>query len=574
MNNKKKSIFLLSAFIMSLMSVSNANAAEIDISNLNKVILAKNQATESDDINSDNIIDIFDSIELRKIYMKNQSSTGEIKTDNYSATEENVKLVGRNYINKGTTWLTQSGSAVEFDVTGTSVEITLAGDGSVNSEDAYKPRYAVILDGEVIKDSLMSKSSETIKVFESKSSKKATVKVILLSEGAMGAVGVSNISVTSEYTNPIKPVPKKELSIEFIGDSITCAYGVEGKSSSESFKTSTENFMKSYAYLTAKQLNADYSAVSYSGHGIISGYTSSNKRVTESLIPDYYGLINKNSDYAYEWDFKSHPNDVVVINLGTNDSSYLSYDFDASAPDFINGYVDFLYDVREKNPDAYIICTLGTMGGYDVYELITQAVDRFNSETGDKKVSYYRSTTQNASDGYGSDWHPSEITQQNSAYVLADKICQVLGIESSQIGLNMAENSEYNVVINNSNAYAAQYVGYDKSFWINTSNGGEDKSDIEACISDIALKKGAEYCLEFDYTSSVSDVEIPFDIRLSSDANKSAYSDKFKTSSDKLHYSAEFTSEFTDAESALVFYLGGNDYFNLTLSNIKLTKLS
>ena len=189
----------------------------------------------------------------------------------------------------------------------------MAGDGSVNSEDAYKPRYAVILDGEVIKDSLMSKSSETIKVFESKSSKKATVKVILLSEGAMGAVGVSNISVTSEYTNPIKPVPKKELSIEFIGDSITCAYGVEGKSSSESFKTSTENFMKSYAYLTAKQLNADYSAVSYSGHGIISGYTSSNKRVTESLIPDYYGLINKNSDYAYEWDFKSHPNDVVVI---------------------------------------------------------------------------------------------------------------------------------------------------------------------------------------------------------------------------------------------------------------------
>ena len=60
MNNKKKSIFLLSAFIMSLMSVSNANAAEIDISSLNKVILAKNQATESDDINSENIIDIFD----------------------------------------------------------------------------------------------------------------------------------------------------------------------------------------------------------------------------------------------------------------------------------------------------------------------------------------------------------------------------------------------------------------------------------------------------------------------------------------------------------------------------------
>ena len=72
-----------------------------------------------------------------------------------------------------------------------------------------------------------------------------------------GAIGVKNISVTSDLLTPISPEPEKPLSIEFIGDSITCAYGVEGQSSSEPFKTSTENFMKSYAYLTAQKLNAD-----------------------------------------------------------------------------------------------------------------------------------------------------------------------------------------------------------------------------------------------------------------------------------------------------------------------------
>ena len=76
--------------------------------------------------------------------------------------------------------------------------------------------------------------------------------------------------------------------------------------------TSTENFMKSYAYLTAKKLDADYSAVSYSGHGIISGYTTGDRN-TESLVPDCYTNIAKLKDYAKPWDFSSHRNDVVVI---------------------------------------------------------------------------------------------------------------------------------------------------------------------------------------------------------------------------------------------------------------------
>ena len=103
-----------------------------------------------------------------------------------------------------------------------------------------------------------------------------------------GAVGVKDISAVSDRSDAVIPEKEKALSIEFIGDSITCAYGVEGSNSYEPFRTTTENFMKSYAYLTAQKLDADYSAVSYSGYGVLSGYTSGDIN-TDSLIPDCYG---------------------------------------------------------------------------------------------------------------------------------------------------------------------------------------------------------------------------------------------------------------------------------------------
>lgn len=568
-NNLKIPIFALSLSAVALLQTSNNVLASSDSLNIiNSAILSEIQLNQIYDINEDNTIDIFDVVDLRNDINQKYNSSGEIITSDYSATAENVKLIGRNYINNGITWLAQSGSAVEFNITGSAAEVTVVGDYSINSDEKYRPRYAVIVDDEIVKDVIIDKSEQTIEIFKSESNKTVNVKIILLSEGAMGCIGVSNISVTSDKTYPITPVSNKDLKIEFIGDSITCAYGVEANSNYDPFTTSTENFMKSYAYLTAELLNADYSTVCYSGHGIISGY-STGEKVTESLIPDYYSLINKNKDYAHNWNFSDNPNDVVVINLGTNDSSYLNYGFEERSPEFVEEYENFLYDVRDKNPDAHIICTVGTMGGTEVYDLIVEAIENYTAKTNDKKVTHYLSVTQNQADGYGADWHPSEITQQNSAYVLADKICGALGIESSQIGLNMAENSEYEIIINNPSAYAASYVGYDKSFWINTTSGGDEISDIIAQISDIQLKENCKYRLEFDYTSSVNGVSIPFEIK---SENTSYYNEKLLTSSEKQHFSDIFTATGNDVTD-LLFYIGCNDSFNLTLSNIKLIKI-
>ncbi len=570
MNRLKCFAVLTASVYASFLFVTGASAVYRDrtpeVLHLQQALLQQTEVTTADDINADGVVDAFDLGILKK-----QINNGP-KKYSFAATEEYVKLTGRTVRKKDVTWLVQSGSAAEFTVTGLSATLNLAGDSGIQSLEDYRPRFAIYMDGELLVDKTMDEDTETFtlwEVGEDDEIRTAEVKVILLSEAANGAIGVQSIDVVTADAEAVKPAEQKELCIEFIGDSITCAYGVEGQSSSESFKTTTENFTKSYAYLTAMQLNADYSAVCYSGYGIVSGYSSGDKN-DSALLPDCYELSSKFWEYSDKWDFSKSRNDVVVINLGTNDINYVGADPENRSQEFIDGYIAFIEQVREKNPDAYIICTMGTMGGEEIYALIEQAASDYTESSGDERIMSYASATQNQADGIGSDWHPSPITQQNSAYVLADKICQALGMESSKIGLNLAADSVYTSTHNaDSGANVYAYVNeYDKSFWLNVSDGGDVPADIEAIIPDIPLQSGAEYRLEFDYTSTV-DAEIPFAVRGSSEY----YSDTIEAIGEVQHYEGTVAAAEDDEDAAIVFQLGGKDYYNVTFSNIRLIKI-
>lgn len=560
-----KIVSVLSAVMLTATAVSYSAG---DLKNLGNALLGKGEITSGMDLTGDNVVDVFDLVAMRQQFI----STGEFKEMTFSATQENVKYTGRNYYDGKTAWLVQSGSAVEFTVSAKSAEVTIAGDYSINNDEKYRSRYAVIVDGEIITDDVMSEKSKTIELFKGEKSRTAEVKIIHLSEANNGTIGVSEIKVNSDSPVPVVPAREKELSIEFIGDSITCAYGVEGKSASDQYTTKTENFMKSYAYLTAEKLGADYSAVSYSGHGIISGYSNDGKRNTDNLVPPYYKNCGNLSNYAEPWDFTENPNDVVVINLGTNDYSYVSRDFDTRSQEFVDGYEDFLETIRECNPDAYIICTFGIMGGQEMYPLIEQAVEDFSKKTGDDKITVFQSPMQNMADGYGADYHPSEITQQKNAYILADKICNAIGMESDQIGLDVAENAEYNLVFDKStNANASPYFSeYDKSYWINMVNGGTSDDSIEAVVSGINLKKNGKYLLTFNITTTDGE-EIPVIIR-NSGKSETYFSDIFTGAGEKTPYSAEITIDEDCSDAEIVFQVGGTDYYNVTLYNLRLEK--
>ena len=292
-------------------------------------------------------------------------------------TADNAKLQSRTVMKDDVLWLVQSGSAAEFTVSGRNASLTLAGSSDINNFD---PRYAVYVDDKMICDEIMADKDVTVSLWKD-TDKTAAVKVMLLSEAQYGGIDIRSVEVESSSAQPVVPAEKAPLTIEFIGDSITCGYGVESKSPSDPFTTATENFSKSYAYLAAKSLGADYTTCCYSGYGKSSIY----------------------KDYGSDWEF-SEDCDVVVINLGTNDMNYVAADPKANGDEFVEGYKAFLKTVREKRPEAHIICTVGTMGGDDVYKLIEAAI----VELDDENITSFFSPSQSPLDDMGTDGHPSK----------------------------------------------------------------------------------------------------------------------------------------------------------------------
>ncbi len=341
----------------------------------------------------------------------------------YSAVSDYVKIIGRTIYRDGIRWLVQSGCAVEFKIRAFGFSVTFEGD----EKNSSRPRYAIFADDKLIEDSLLLSQEQQTDFFEISFEKTTVIKIILLSEANSGAVGIKSINVCSSLPLCIEPTKDKNLFIEFIGDSITCGYGVEAMSAEEPYSTSTQNFMKSFAYLTAKKLDADYSAVCYSGYGINSGYTTDIQN-TDMLIPKNYKYVGIKEKYREEWDFSTRTPDIILINLGTNDSSYVSKNISERLFGFERDYLEFLIQVREKNPRAFIVCTLGTMGGDEIYCAVEKIVEQYSKK--DKKISCFRLPLQKQEDGYGSDWHPSEKTQSLTADITAMELNAILKSDS------------------------------------------------------------------------------------------------------------------------------------------------
>ena len=361
------------------------------------------------------------------------------KTENVFMSPCSAKQLGRTVFHKdtGILWCAQSGSGIAFIAFGTECRITLESDCSfVNGNSAA--RYAVYADNELIDTDVLSVPNKEIVIPVLPAG--TAIRLIKLSESMNSSLGIAAVHIiaprkTYRACNGSLFIasPKRAHSIEFIGDSITCGYGVDGVCGKDTFRTKNENAEKAFAILAANALNADYSLVCYSGHGVLSGYTSDGQMNADDLLPKYYGQIGhsvfdlddserKIADDS--WDFSVQP-DLIVINLGTNDASYTGNDIRKQKA-FAAEYAAFLKTVRNKNPAAQILCTLGIMG-QTLCDAVDEAVRRHSAETGDNRIRVMRFAEQIPDDGFGIDWHPSAITHQKAANALTVYIQEWLG---------------------------------------------------------------------------------------------------------------------------------------------------
>jgi len=361
----------------------------------------------------------------------------------FEPTKDNVKILGRAKYQNGYLWFGLTDTGIEYTFTGTTTIISVTADAHAYNEET--PAYiGIYADGEVYQKTLITQKDTDFTVDFGKNGKH-TVTFIKLSEALHGSLRINEIKADS---NKIKPTAQNKKKIEFIGDSITCAYGVDG-TEDETYSTATQDGSKSYAYLTAKKFDADYSLVSYSGFAILSAVSFDGERTPDTALPVFYDKLgvtagdamfslgtNEFDDGSYElqstpWDPNEFVPDLIVINLGTNDSFYF-YTIDPSkvAPEtevFVQKYEDFLAQLRKIYPNTEILCTYGAMGQYIVSD-IERAVNNYINKTGDSHVHYYWFNEQNAEkNGMGADTHPNAKSQLDSANELIAEIEKLYG---------------------------------------------------------------------------------------------------------------------------------------------------
>ena len=245
------------------------------------------------------------------------------------------------------------------------------------------------------------------------------------------------------------PVEEKALKLEFIGDSITSGEGTFGAKQEEDWIPMFFSSLRDYAYLTAKELDAEYRVFSQSGWGVYNTWDNN----TKGAIPKYYrqicGLMQSDMNEQLggneNFDFASWQPDVIVVNLGTNDASAFEQpewvDEETGEhhkmhknPDgtykeedvalFVGAVKDFLGLLRECNPKAQIIWCYGMLG-IPFQKPICQAVFEYIDESKDRRVSYLQLPDTNDTN-VGSRQHPGFACHQQAAKTLSAYIRTIL----------------------------------------------------------------------------------------------------------------------------------------------------
>ena len=178
-----------------------------------------------------------------------------------------------------------------------------------------------------------------------------------------------------------------------------------------------------------RKFDADATVLAYQGKGLKtnSDKTTANNMVSQFGKADIYvdnsGFLGNLNGYVQStnpWSFDETEPQVVVIWLGTND--YLGTSGNAGAA-FKTAYVDFLETVREKYPDATVICCSRPESGQFYSDEVKAVVDQM----GGADEGYYYLKFNNFG-GSGIHGHPNKAEHQAIANELITKINLISGI--------------------------------------------------------------------------------------------------------------------------------------------------
>ncbi|MEN8904678.1 MAG: SGNH/GDSL hydrolase family protein [Clostridiales bacterium] len=302
-----------------------------------------------------------------------------------------------------------SASTIKANFIGTSIGI------KIKRYNTWHENFlgAIVDGGELIKLKIDEDGIFEIKTKLSK--KRHTIEIIKMDEGMSGDLQFLGFEIENgKLLNPPKDSKRK---IEFIGDSITCGYGIETDDPEAPWGSNLCNTYTAYPAITARNLEADFSTICWSGTGIYRNWEGKK----EEVMPIYYWrTLSKDPENL--WNFKGKDPQILVINLHTND-------FSVGIPDrkeFTDSYKNFINEIRKEYKCTYIYCVVGGMIYGDklisAREYVENGVVGDLNNSGDKKIGYFEFSGYKEEYGFGGGWHPSSVQHQIMADELTKRI--------------------------------------------------------------------------------------------------------------------------------------------------------
>lgn len=275
----------------------------------------------------------------------------------------------------------------------------------------------------------LQKKENDIVLFESEKEEIVLIRVLKISEAAFGYAGFASLELDGKLIkkNYAKLENSNNLKIEFIGDSITCGYGIEGIWMKDTFTTLQERSDKAYAFKTAKGLGAEFQCVSWSGIGLISKYVDESINVPDTTItmPLLWPYTDKSASLRLGiepelWNESRFSPDIVVINLGTNDASFVRDQEDRRVL-YVHNLRVLIEEVHRRSPKAKICCCLGIMG-QALCDSVKEAVQLFSKDFPSVQIKAVEFPVQLDEDGIAADWHPSEKSHSKIANIMINEL--------------------------------------------------------------------------------------------------------------------------------------------------------
>lgn len=348
---------------------------------------------------------------------------------NYS--DKNIKKNGRTFEENDMLHFSQSCSGIEFNIKAKQVSVHIV-TNSPDMEQIHKGYIGVVLDDnpDTFKKIPVFEREADYIIFKSENAQQHRISVFKVSENYMAYVAIKHITADDEAIILTKPNNCERL-VEFIGDSITCGYGIESTDPEEKFTTEKENVYYTYAAQAARHFKMDMRFVSRSGIGIYSSWTDKQVPNRDLLMPEYYLLTDSYYDTLnpeskkHVWDFqKERKADLIVINLGSNDASWTNGHMEREEL-FYNAYVDFLSLIKKKNPTSKIICAYGAFES-TLIDKVSAAVETVKKLAACEDIYTFTFTQHEDKDGYGCDHHPSQKSHNRMANELIEKIEKII----------------------------------------------------------------------------------------------------------------------------------------------------